>query len=204
MTHGEFYYLFVSFDHCCRGVNSDYKVMVGRSRSLTGPYVDRAGKPMLEGGGTLVLAGAGTGRLRGPGHNAILRDGDKDWFVHHYYDARLPRRPDAPDPAAALDRRRLAGGRRADCLGCRRIAMTAVAGEHEATRHLAGSARVAGGRVTIKVRPMRKGLSVGRAERPAAGPSERPACPSGVTPIISNASNGSTRRVGLGRRRGVP
>jgi arabinan endo-1,5-alpha-L-arabinosidase len=59
--------------------------MVGRSRDVTGPYVDRSGRPMLEGGGTAVLAGEG--RIRGPGHNAILRDGDREWFVHHYYDA---------------------------------------------------------------------------------------------------------------------
>ena len=87
VQHGETYYLFVSFDHCCRGVNSDYKVMVGRSRSLSGPYLDRTGKPLLEGGGTLVLAGSG--RMRGPGHNAIFRDGDKEWFIFHYYDAEF-------------------------------------------------------------------------------------------------------------------
>ena len=77
----------VSFDHCWRGVDSDYKVMVGRSRSLSGPYLDRTGKPLLKGGGTLALAGSG--RMRGPGHNAVLRDGDQEWFVHHYYDAEF-------------------------------------------------------------------------------------------------------------------
>ncbi len=51
------YYLFVSFDLCCRGMESTYKIMVGRSKSVTGPYVDREGTPMLEGGGTLVLEG---------------------------------------------------------------------------------------------------------------------------------------------------
>jgi arabinan endo-1,5-alpha-L-arabinosidase len=87
---GEWYYLFVSFDHCCRGVRSDYKVMVGRSRCLEGAYVDRDGKPLLAGGGALVLES--TADIRGPGHNAVLSDGGRadgggTWLVHHYYDA---------------------------------------------------------------------------------------------------------------------
>jgi arabinan endo-1,5-alpha-L-arabinosidase len=81
----DYYYLFVSFDHCCRGVRSDYKIMVGRSRNVSGPYLDRSGKRMTEGGGTLVLASIGA--CRGPGHNAVLTEGAKDWLIHHYYDA---------------------------------------------------------------------------------------------------------------------
>ena len=57
VRRGGFYYLFVSFDFCCRGIDSDYRVMVGRSRSITGPYVDRDGVPMTEGGGTELLRG---------------------------------------------------------------------------------------------------------------------------------------------------
>ncbi len=82
---GDHYYLFVSFDHCCRGVASNYKIMVGRARDITGPYVDFQGRPMLEGYGTLVLAGYD--EWRGPGHNGLLRDRDHDWLVHHMYDA---------------------------------------------------------------------------------------------------------------------
>ncbi|MBG0565643.1 family 43 glycosylhydrolase [Actinoplanes aureus] len=78
---GGWYYLFVSFDFCCRGVNSDYRVMVGRSRSITGPYLDRDGKPLLEGGGTQILAGYNG--FTGPGHGDVYGD----LFVHHYYDA---------------------------------------------------------------------------------------------------------------------
>jgi len=82
---GEYYYLFASFDLCCKGVKSTYKIMVGRSKQITGPYLDRDGRPMLEGGGTLVLEGSG--RYIGPGHNSVLKDGNKDWLVYHFYDS---------------------------------------------------------------------------------------------------------------------
>lgn len=81
-----FYYLFVSFDLCGRGIDSTYRIMVGRSRDLKGPYRDRSGKAMMDGGGTLVLASHD--HVRGPGHNSVLLDGKRDWLVHHYYDAR--------------------------------------------------------------------------------------------------------------------
>jgi arabinan endo-1,5-alpha-L-arabinosidase len=80
-----FYYLFVSFDRCCKGVDSDYKIMVGRSQEITGPYADSTGRPMTEGGGTLLLASHAN--WRGPGHNAVLRTLGQDWLVHHTYDA---------------------------------------------------------------------------------------------------------------------
>jgi len=59
--------------------------MLGRSRSIAGPYVGRDGRPMTRGGGTLVLAG--DARDHGPGHNAILSDGGHDYLVYHAYDA---------------------------------------------------------------------------------------------------------------------
>jgi len=80
-----FYYLFVSFDYCCRGVKSNYKIMVGRSKKVTGPYIDREGQSMLEGGGTLLLAG--NKRWPGQGHNAVLLEEKGDWLIHHAYDA---------------------------------------------------------------------------------------------------------------------
>ena len=81
-----YYYLFVSWDRCCDGADSDYKVMVGRSRGVTGPYVDAEGRAMLEGGGTLVLAG--NERSRGPGHNSVLTTDAGQWIVHHTYDVQ--------------------------------------------------------------------------------------------------------------------
>lgn len=79
-----YYYLFVSFDFCCRGKDSSYNIRVGRARRLTGPYVDRSGKPMMEGGGTLVLAGQG--RWAGPGHCSVLQGKNGEKLVYHAYD----------------------------------------------------------------------------------------------------------------------
>jgi arabinan endo-1,5-alpha-L-arabinosidase len=81
-----YYYLFVSWDHCCDGADSDYKVMVGRARAVSGPYTDADGRAMLEGGGTLVLAG--NERWRGPGHNSVLTTAAGQWLVHHTYDVQ--------------------------------------------------------------------------------------------------------------------
>lgn len=82
---GDFYYLFVSFDSCCQGADSTYHAMVGRSETITGPYVDRDGVEMLQGGGTQVTFP--TERWRGPGHNAILQEDGKEYIVYHAYDA---------------------------------------------------------------------------------------------------------------------
>jgi arabinan endo-1,5-alpha-L-arabinosidase len=81
-----YWYLFVSFDYCCKGAGSDYKIAVGRSRHLTGPYVDASGTSMLDGGGTIVLQSYGD--VHGPGAASVLRDGDSEYLVHHMYDAR--------------------------------------------------------------------------------------------------------------------
>ena len=81
---GGFYYLFVNWGKCCRGTNSTYEIRVGRSRVVTGPYADREGTKMSEGGGTRVLASAG--RWIGPGHASIHEQDGREWLVHHYYD----------------------------------------------------------------------------------------------------------------------
>jgi arabinan endo-1,5-alpha-L-arabinosidase len=80
-----FYYLFVSWDSCCKGVDSTYNIRVGRSKSLTEPFSDREGKRMMEGGGTLVLQGGS--RYKGPGHNAVLFTRDATYNVYHAYDS---------------------------------------------------------------------------------------------------------------------
>src|ERR1044072_1949673 len=84
VRRNEYYYIFVSFDFCCRGVKSTYNVRVGRARRVTGPYLDRSGKSMLEGGGSLVIEGGG--RWAGPGHCAVLQTKEGDKLVYHAYD----------------------------------------------------------------------------------------------------------------------
>lgn len=88
--HGSYYYLFVSFDFCCRGVKSTYNVVVGRSREITGTYVDATGKPMMDGGGTRLTRG--TSLWRGPGHEGLLmQKGGPDLIVFHAYDGKTGR-----------------------------------------------------------------------------------------------------------------
>jgi arabinan endo-1,5-alpha-L-arabinosidase len=59
-------------------------VRVGRSREITGPYLDKGGVDMKEGGGTLVLDTEE--EFIGPGHPAIFRDGERYLMSYHYYD----------------------------------------------------------------------------------------------------------------------
>jgi arabinan endo-1,5-alpha-L-arabinosidase len=80
-----YYYLFASYDYCCRGISSSYYIVVGRSRRITGPYLGRDRKSMMDGFGTAILQG--NRKFRGPGHQAVLRDGDSDYLVYHAYDA---------------------------------------------------------------------------------------------------------------------
>jgi arabinan endo-1,5-alpha-L-arabinosidase len=85
VRHADYYYLFVSFDLCCRGTKSTYRTMVGRSHQVTGPYVDVDGKPMLGGGGTQLLAA--NSRWLGPGGESVLQRPEGDILVFHAYDA---------------------------------------------------------------------------------------------------------------------
>ena len=83
--HGGYYYLFVSWDLCCRGTKSTYRTMVGRSKSVTGPYVDREGKAMVDGGGSPVLVA--NAKWVGPGGESLLRLPGEDLMVFHAYSA---------------------------------------------------------------------------------------------------------------------
>lgn len=82
--NGDYYYLYVNWDTCCAGVNSTYKIKVGRSTSPTGPFRDRAGTPMTAGGGELLLATDGSSI--GPGHFSEFEEDGIKYFTYHYYD----------------------------------------------------------------------------------------------------------------------
>ena len=82
--HDGWYYLFVSWDYCCRGAQSNYRVAVGRSRQVDGPYLDRSGKDMRNGGGTLFLEGDKT-QYEAAGHCAVYHVDDADIFICHGY-----------------------------------------------------------------------------------------------------------------------
>lgn len=82
--HDGWYYLFVNWGKCCRGVDSTYEIRVGRSKTITGPYLDKDGIDLKDGGGSPLLATKD--RFIGPGHASIFREKGKEWLVHHYYD----------------------------------------------------------------------------------------------------------------------
>jgi arabinan endo-1,5-alpha-L-arabinosidase len=87
VSHNGYYYLFVSFDICCQGVNSTYRTMVGRSQVITGPYTDSSGGDMLQGNAVQLLAT--DGRYIGPGGGTAFRDGDYYYYAYHYYDGMM-------------------------------------------------------------------------------------------------------------------
>lgn len=80
------YYLFVSHDYCCKGLKSDYKTMVGRSKEIKGPYLDRDGRDMAHGGGTLLIGP--DERYAGVGHCSVYKFGDRWLFAAHGYDKK--------------------------------------------------------------------------------------------------------------------
>jgi arabinan endo-1,5-alpha-L-arabinosidase len=84
VRHRDYFYLFVSFDNCCRGSDSTYNIRVGRAKNIGGPFLDRDGAAMMAGGGTPVLATKG--RYVGPGHCAVLQEKGRDRLVNHFYD----------------------------------------------------------------------------------------------------------------------
>ena len=83
VRHDDWYFLFVSIDSCCQGLASTYRIAVGRSEDIAGPYVDHTGTPLLEGGGTILLDSDGF--MVGPGGESASHG----YLAFHYYDERL-------------------------------------------------------------------------------------------------------------------
>jgi arabinan endo-1,5-alpha-L-arabinosidase len=84
IQHSNYFYLFVNWDTCCAGIDSTYNIRVGRSPSVTGPYLDRNNVNLATGGGSAMAES--TGRFIGPGHAGVCVDGDTNWFTYHFYD----------------------------------------------------------------------------------------------------------------------
>jgi arabinan endo-1,5-alpha-L-arabinosidase len=82
---GAYFYLFASIDYCCKGPKSTYKMIVGRSKKLLGPYVDENNIPLQHGGGSIVLEG--DKNWYGVGHNAVCNFDGTDYLIFHGYDA---------------------------------------------------------------------------------------------------------------------
>src|SRR5579863_232770 len=83
------YYLLGTHGTCCDGANSTYNIRVGRSKNVTGPYLDNNGNDMLKGGGKLVVAASG--RYVGPGHFGLMDLGDGVEKFSCHYEADLDR-----------------------------------------------------------------------------------------------------------------
>ena len=81
-----YYYLFASIGSCCNGLNSTYQTVVGRSKSLFGPYVDKQGRKMLDNYHEILLSGDDA--VKGPGHDSQILTDDKgqDWIYYHGVD----------------------------------------------------------------------------------------------------------------------
>lgn len=82
--HDGYYYLFASYGLCCRGMNSSYHTRIGRSKTVAGPYLDKDGKDLLLGGGSIFMDTEGP--FIGPGHAGIIEENGKYWVSCHYYD----------------------------------------------------------------------------------------------------------------------
>ena len=80
------YYLLGTHGTCCDGVNSTYNIVVGRSKSVTGPYMDNVDRDMYHGGGKMVIA-AGD-RVCGPGHfgRTVIDEGVEIMSCHYEAD----------------------------------------------------------------------------------------------------------------------
>jgi len=81
------YYLLGTHGTCCDGANSTYNIVVGRSKKVTGPYLDNMGRDMLKGGGKMVVSSGG-GRVNGAGHfgRTVLENGVEKMSLHYEAD----------------------------------------------------------------------------------------------------------------------
>jgi arabinan endo-1,5-alpha-L-arabinosidase len=83
------YYMFFSAGQCCNldksrpAAGQEYKIMVCRSNSATGGFVDQSGKSCTAGGGTVVLPSHGT--VYAPGGQGVYNDPKLGWVLYYHY-----------------------------------------------------------------------------------------------------------------------
>lgn len=87
--HDGWYYLLDTHGSCCAGANSGYNIRMGRSRKVTGPFVDADGVEMIEGGGTMLIGSEGG--FIGPGHFGLLNLGEGVQKFSMHWEADLQR-----------------------------------------------------------------------------------------------------------------
>ena len=89
MYRDGWYYLLGTHGTCCDGVNSTYNIVVGRSKSVEGPYLDNVGRDMFHGGGKMVIAAEK--RACGAGHfgRYIIDEGVEVMSFHWEADFEL-------------------------------------------------------------------------------------------------------------------
>ena len=88
--HDNYYYMFASVGTCCEGARSTYKVVVGRSKKIWGPYKDKTGKTMLENGYSLVIGPNNHFVGNGHGSQIIRDDAGQDWLLYHGFSKEAP------------------------------------------------------------------------------------------------------------------
>jgi arabinan endo-1,5-alpha-L-arabinosidase len=89
----DWYYLVAAYDFCCRGVDSSYYTCIGRSKTISGPYVDDVGKKLTDGGGKVLLKAGEGDRFKGPGGASVYEENGAYFIVYHAYDAEKNGKP---------------------------------------------------------------------------------------------------------------
>jgi arabinan endo-1,5-alpha-L-arabinosidase len=79
----QYYYIFASRGRCCAALESTYQIVMGRSKNIEGPYLNKEGKSWVDNHYSLFLAGDST--EPGRGHNGFFTEGDTTFIVYHAY-----------------------------------------------------------------------------------------------------------------------
>lgn len=79
----DYYYIFASRGICCKGNDSNYQVVMGRSKNITGPFLNKKGESWVDNRYTLLMAGDET--RPGRGHNGFFTQNDTTYIVYHAY-----------------------------------------------------------------------------------------------------------------------